>query len=82
MVTLPLLTVREASLRLSVSQSQIYRLIASCELTAIRVGKAIRIRESDLINFARRHETSPRDNVHPPRNLKTTLKHLGTSRNN
>ena len=43
-----LLTVREAGAILRLSPPTVYRLIASGELPAARVGKALRIRRSQL----------------------------------
>jgi excisionase family DNA binding protein len=79
MIALPLLTVQEASKRLSVSQSQIYRLIATGKLTAIRIGKSIRIRNEDLDNFTCQNQTAVKRGVKMQRPV--TLKHLGANRN-
>ena len=47
----PLLTVAEVAEVLRVSNMTVYRLIKSGELSALRVGKNYRIRESELEAF-------------------------------
>ena len=47
-ITGPLLTVAEVAELLRVSNMTVYRLIKSGELSALRVGKNYRIRESEL----------------------------------
>jgi excisionase family DNA binding protein len=47
----PLLTVGEVASALRVSNMTIYRLIRSGDITAFRVGKNYRIRQSDLDHY-------------------------------
>ncbi len=46
-----LLTAREVAEAMRVSTMTVYRLIKSGELRAIRVGKHLRIRESDVASY-------------------------------
>ncbi|MEX2503363.1 MAG: helix-turn-helix domain-containing protein [Egicoccus sp.] len=46
-----LLTVAEVAGVLRVSTMTVYRLIKSCELPAVRVGKNFRIRQQDLTDY-------------------------------
>ena len=49
------LTVRQAAELLSVSKATVYNLVADGELIYRRVGRLIRIRKVDLIDFISRH---------------------------
>jgi len=46
-----LLTVLEAAKILNRSRSATYRLLASCELDSVRIGKSRRVRYSDLMRY-------------------------------
>lgn len=43
-----LLDVAEVAERLHVSKSKVYKMVASGELVAVRVGRAVRVRREDL----------------------------------
>ena len=49
------LTVKQAAELLSVSKATVYGLVAGGELVYRRVGRLIRIRKADLIDFISRH---------------------------
>ena len=50
------LTVKQAAELLSVSKATVYGLVSCGELTHRRVGRLIRIRKADLIDFIVRHK--------------------------
>ena len=52
-----LLTVEEVSKMLGLSDSFVYRLVRLKELTAVRIGTAVRIRPEDLEEFIRHNLT-------------------------
>ncbi len=53
------LTATDVALRLKISRALAYRLLASGEISAVRFGRTVRIRESDLEEFIRAHSSDP-----------------------
>ena len=71
----PLLTIREVSERLSISESLCYRLVAEGKLRAFRIGKgAVRISEDQISEYLSSCEVSSGVSVRMPKPLH--LKHL------
>ena len=56
----PLLTITEAAEVLGVQRSTIYRLLRDSDLVAVRVGKRLRFRPSDLEDYLERHREAAR----------------------
>lgn len=54
-----LLTPREVAARLRVSRRTVERLMARFEMPVIEIGRARRVRESDLEAFIKTHERPP-----------------------
>ena len=57
-----LVSIREAAERLAISTATIRRWVAQRRLPAVRLGRAVRIRESDIVALIRwGHRPAPRD---------------------
>jgi excisionase family DNA binding protein len=50
-----LLDVRAAAELLNISESMIYKLAASRELTCVKIGDCIRFKDDDIDNFIQEH---------------------------
>ena len=73
-VTPRMLTVREASRRLTISLTSTYQLIRSGKLPHYRIGAAIRIADTDITSFLARCRREPVTARTPP--LRPRLKHI------
>lgn len=55
-VNMPAMSVAKVAERLAVSPKTIYRLVSNGELNCVRVGRAVRVTESQLNDYVARQE--------------------------